>query len=167
MFWKHKDEPEEVNTTAKQQRYYKVALVGSKKSGSKTSFMQKCTGSSGNPVYKEMTVSGTKIILELWDTPYGSTEKVNAVVIGYDITSRKSYNTALDRWEGLLKNNTDAVKMVIGNKLDLAGNREVAECEGAVLADFVGTPLFHESIHSTTTLTTHFFWVCSLICLYL
>ena len=144
MFWKRKEEHEETNTVAPQQRYYKVALIGSKGSGSKTSLIRKCTGSNGVPAYKELMVRGNKIILELWDSPRNKETKVDAIMIGYDITSRESYNTALDAWDSLLKRNSNAVKMVIGNKLDLASNREVSACEGDVLADFVGTTLFHE-----------------------
>ena len=148
MFWKHKDEPEEVNSTAKFQYYHRVALIGSSSSDSRESLVQKCTGSKGNPVYKEMTLRGARVILELWNAPNPDVGNVNAVIICYDVINRESYNSVLDEWESLLKKNPDAVKMVVGNKLNPADSREVAECEGAILADFVGTPLFCEGVYN-------------------
>ena len=154
MFWKHKDEPEEVNSSAKFQYYHRVVFVGSSSSSdSRASLMQRCTGSKGNPVYKEMILRGTRIILELWDVLNADVDSVNAIVVCYDVTSRESYNSALDEWEGLLKKNPETTKMIVGNKFNLAGNREVFECEGVILADFVGTPLFCEGM---CVFTIHF-----------
>ena len=153
MFWKRKDESKEeggdsslVNKSAEAQRYLKVVFVGSRGSGTKTSFIEKYSGTNGYPAYKEMTWLGKRLILELWDDSDGSTTDADAIVFGYDITSRKSYNVAMDYRQPLIEKNPDAVKMVIGNKLDLAEKRTVSTNEGRILADVVHAACFHEGI---------------------
>lgn len=144
MFWRRKEKGEDkkladdnpVNRSAKNQIYFKVAFTGSRKSGSKTSLISKYAETSGCPAYKEVTSSWRKVILELWDDPNKKVEDIDCIVIGFDITDRSSYNKALNSCTNLLKDNPKAVRVAIGNKSDLAADRQVSEAEGYILADY-------------------------------
>ena len=87
---------------------------------------------------------GLVIRAQIWDTAgeerYKSVSKVyyrSAVgaLLLYDITSRKSFENALD-WLTRLKENAqeDVVILLVGNKKDLANQREVSMQEGADFA---------------------------------
>ena len=80
-----------------------------------------------------------KIILDLWDTPgqekYKSLLKFyikncDAIVIGYDVTSRSTFEGATNYWFNQVKDisNADLIYM-LGNKIDLINERNVTRTE--------------------------------------
>ena len=152
MFKKQKKQQEEA---AKAQKYLRFLFIGSEGSGTKTSFIEKFTGTKGNPVYKEVLVCGTSFILELWDSPDESVSDADCIVIGYDITDRDSYNNALYGSERIFKRNSSALKVVIGNKLDLADDRKVSVSEGRILADAANASAYYEGTKSLRLLFVH------------
>ena len=143
MFKKQKKQQEE---TAKAQRYLRFLFIGSEGSGTKTSFVEKLAGAKGNPVYKEVFVRETNFVLELWDSPDESVNDADCVVIGYDLTDRDPYNSALYGSEGVFKRNPNALRVVIGNKLDLVGDRKVSVSEGRILTDVANASVYCEGI---------------------
>lgn len=134
------------NEAASKQRYYKVLFVGYKQSGAKTTFIRKYTGTRGVPAYKELRVQNMDIIFELWDDPDTFVKDADGIVIGYDITDRKSYNMALESCRSLVERNSRAVIMVLGNKVDLESERKVSTKEGEILADYINASNFNEGI---------------------
>lgn len=155
MFWRRKEKGEgkkiaddnPVNTIANNQLYFKVVFVGSRKSGSKTSFIKKCAETSGCPAYKELVSDGQKVILELWDDLNKKVDNIDCIAIGFDITDRSSYNKVLNSYASFLKENPSAVKVVIGNKSDLAAERQVSIPEGYILADYAKGSEYFEGKH--------------------
>ena len=90
------------------------------------------------------TDDGLVIRAQIWDTAgeerYKSVSKVYyraavGALLVYDITSRSSFDNALD-WLTRLKENAqeDIVILLIGNKTDLVDKREVTTQEGAAFA---------------------------------
>lgn len=154
MLWRRKETdkklPEEhtENRIAKSQKYYRVLFIGSKKSGSKTTLISKYSGTNGSPAYKELPRKDNTI-LELWDDPIDKLRDFDCIVIGFDITDRKSYNTLLDPYRKLLKENPHIAKIIIGNKSDLSRDRKVTQDEGHILADYVGACGYFEGNNST------------------
>lgn len=136
------------NEAAKAQRYFKVLFVGYKGTGAKTNFITKYTGTKGVPAYKELLIGDKSVILELWDNPEVTVKDADGIVIGYDITSRTSYNMALNSCRELLERNPRALKMVIGNKSDLEDRRQVSIAECSILSDFAQTENYYEGIPS-------------------
>ena len=132
------------NEIAKTQRYFKVLFVGCEGTGAKTSFITKYTGTKGIPAYKELLVGDKNVILELWDNPSSAVRDADGIVIGYDITSRSSYNMALNYCRVLLEQNPRALKMVIGNKADLKDKRQVSTAECFILGDYAQAEDYYE-----------------------
>ena len=144
MFRKLKKQSEEVAEDSKCQYHFKIRFVGRRDSGTKTSFIQSYTGSSGSPSYRKVSLRGKKILLELCDGTRDDLKTVDAVVTGYDITDRSSYNKVLRDYRSYPGTDLHVPRMVIGNKLDLYDCRDVSRLDGLVLADMLETPLFYE-----------------------
>lgn len=141
-------EEEEAGVSTKYQYHFRILFVGGKCSGTKTSFIRKYTGTEGRPAYKELSLRGNKILAELYDRTCEDPNNLDAIVVGYDITDKVSYNTAIRDYRSYLDMNKSAIKMVIGNKLDLSSERQVSQREGLILADVVDTTLFYEGNNS-------------------
>lgn len=152
MFRKHKKQTVETDEDSKCQYNFKILFVGRRGSGTKTSFIKSYTGSSGSPAYRKVSLRGIKILLELYDNTFPEPKAVDAVVTGYDITDRVSYNKVFRDFCSYPGTDVRAVKMVIGNKLDLESNRQVSRLDGLVLADMLGTTFFHEGTYQFASL---------------
>ena len=143
---------------------YKVVFLGDCGVGSKTSFIKRycnnvfediTTSTIGVDYHaKKVEISGQTVNLMLWDITgqemFASiapvyTRNADALVFGYDITDRGSFESITGRWTELIKLALpDAQLMLIGNKLDLSERREVPFIEGEELATGLGTDLFFE-----------------------
>ncbi|CAK72940.1 unnamed protein product (macronuclear) [Paramecium tetraurelia] len=96
---------------------------------------------------KSLEFNNKAFKLQIWDTSgqeqYMSLLKnyftgSHGVLIVYDITNRQSF-TEISKWIELTKNpNTNVAKILVGNKSDLNGAREVTSEEGQQLANTQG-----------------------------
>ena len=99
--------------------------------------------------------SKKKVKLQIWDTAgqerYNSVnknlfQKVQGVIIMYDITNRASFEN-INKWLYLLSQNvSDKAKILVGSKLDLSEEKRiVTEEEGHNLADKNNMPFYETS----------------------
>ena len=99
--------------------------------------------------------SKKKVKLQIWDTAgqkrYNSVnknlfQKVQGVIIMYDITNRASFEN-INKWLYLLSQNvSDKAKILVGSKLDLSEEKRiVTEEEGQNLADKNNMPFYETS----------------------
>ena len=156
MFRKQKKQQE----ASKAQRCFKFLFVGSRRSDATTSFIEAFSHLKGNPVYKEMLVLQTSLVLELWDSPEVSVDDADCIVACYDVTDRDSYNEALYGCEAIFKRNPSALKAVIGSKIDMFDDRKVSVGEGRVLADFVEAQAYYEGSTYIYVCCSYFVTLC-------
>ena len=99
--------------------------------------------------------SKKKVKIQIWDTAgqerYNSVnknlfQKVQGVIIMYDITNRASFEN-INKWLYLLSQNvSDKAKILVGSKLDLSEEKRiVTEEEGQNLADKNNMPFYETS----------------------
>ena len=99
--------------------------------------------------------SKKKVKLQIWDTAgqerYNAVnknlfQKVQGVIIMYDITNRVSFEN-INKWLYLLSQNvSDKAKILVGSKLDLSEEKRiVTEEEGQNLADKNNMPFYETS----------------------
>ena len=99
--------------------------------------------------------SKKKVKLQIWDTAgqerYNAVnknlfQKVQGVIIMYDITNRASFEN-INKWLYLLsQNGSDKAKILVGSKLDLSEEKRiVTEEEGQNLADKNNMPFYETS----------------------
>ena len=99
--------------------------------------------------------SKKKVKLQIWDTAgqerYNAVnknlfQKVQGVIIMYDITNRASFEN-INKWLYLLSQNvSDKAKILVGSKLDLSEEKRiVTEEEGQNLADKNNMPFYETS----------------------
>ena len=99
--------------------------------------------------------SKKKVKLQIWDTAgqerYNAVnknlfQKVQGVIIMYDITNRASFEN-INKWLYLLSQNvSDKAKILVGSKLDLSEEKRiVTEEEGQNLADKNNIPFYETS----------------------
>ena len=151
---------------------FKVAFLGDSGVGAKTSFVIRYVRDTfsyfGEPTIgaafypKNLVIRGKKVKLELWDTAgqerFASLAPMYfrgayGIVIGYDITSRSSFDRAR-WWLSHIKHDYPDdryVLMIIGNKVDLEAERKVSYEEGEELAREFDVPLFFEGKCQTRT----------------
>ena len=107
---------------------------------------------------KDEIIDGKKVKVKIWDTAgqeqYKSLTRnfyrnSNGVVIVYDVTSRKTFNTVKD-WISSISDAADKdIKIIlIGNKIDLP--REVTTEEGRVMAQKFDIKFFETSAKDNT-----------------
>ena len=117
--------------------------------------------------------SKKKVKLQIWDTAgqerYNSVnknlfQKVQGVIIMYDITKRSSFEN-LDKWLYLLSQNvTDKAKILVGNKLDLSEEKRiVTEEEGQKIADKNNMPFYETSSKTGENVEKIFFTLAEAI----
>ncbi|KAI5888966.1 putative ras-related protein rab-18 [Schizophyllum commune H4-8] len=106
----------------------------------------------------KMDVGGRKVKLSIWDTAGQERFRTitasyyrgaQGVVLVYDVTNRESFE-ALPRWYAELETYVpaSAARVLVGNKVDKAGGREVPTPEGAAFAARMGS-LFVEASAKT------------------
>ena len=109
---------------------------------------------------KIVKLNNINIKVQIWDTAGQERymalnknifQKVQGIIIMYDLTSLSSFEN-VPRWLHLLSQNvSNKPKMLVANKLDLAeNNRMVTEEEGQKLADENNIPFFEGSGSSGT-----------------
>ena len=91
-------------------------------------------------------------------------QKVQGIILVYDLTDLKTYN-GLDKWIELIKDNSDDVPVVlIGNKLDDASeNRIVRYEEGKSYADKYGFLFFETSALNGKNVSKAVYSLCETI----
>ncbi|XP_062403974.1 EF-hand calcium-binding domain-containing protein 4B [Sardina pilchardus] len=158
-------------------RLFKIVLVGNSSVG-KTSLLRRFCNDSFHPgtsatvgidySVKTITVDGSQVALQMWDTAgqerYRSItkqffRKADGVVVMYDITAQQTF-TAVRQWLTSVQEGAgeDIPIMLLANKTDLEGKREVQECMGESLAKELQL-IFYEcsarSGHSVTEAMVH------------
>lgn len=154
---------------------YKVLIIGEGAVGKTSVASRYTTGAfkeshlmtiGANFMLKNIVLSnGESVRLSLWDT--AGQEKFrqivetyykgsSGVILVYDITRRASFEE-LDYWRSTAEHHVpDAKYVIVGNKLDLADQREVTEDEGRVLATKWNFPYFETSAMLNLNITELF-----------
>jgi len=143
---------------------FKILLIGDSGVG-KTSLIMRFTKNIFNEDFlnsigvdfksKDLNVEGKKIKLQIWDTAGQERFRTitssyyrtaHAIAIVFDITRRQSYEH-VKRWvediNKYAKENT--IKFLIGNKTDLANEKQVSYEEARALASQMNMTYFHLS----------------------
>lgn len=144
----------------------KVVLLGDTNTGAKTSFCSRYVNDAfdesakptlgPNLISKSISVRGSTVKITVWDIPGQENylqlaglyfRNANCIVLGYDITSRESFDAIRQRdYRTMIENYCpNALIMVIGNKYDLESERQVSPEDGRNLAEDCNTSLFFES----------------------
>ncbi|XP_064175419.1 EF-hand calcium-binding domain-containing protein 4B isoform X2 [Anguilla rostrata] len=144
---------EEAAVTCTPDRLFKVVLVGNSSVG-KTCLLRRFCDNCFQPgtiatvgidySVKTITVENSQVALQMWDTAgqerYRSItkqffRKVDGVVVMYDITAEQSF-TAVRQWLSSVREGAgdDIPIMLLGNKTDRPGEREVETGAGERLA---------------------------------
>ncbi|TRM70392.1 small GTPase superfamily [Schizophyllum amplum] len=103
----------------------------------------------------KMEVNGRMVKLSVWDTAGQERFRTitasyyrgaQGVVLVYDVTNRESFE-ALPRWYAELETYVPptAAKVLVGNKVDKAGGREIPTTEGAAFAARMGSAFVEAS----------------------
>jgi Ras-related protein Rab-6A len=148
---------------------HKAIFVGDSAVG-KTSilsqyFMNSCLSDHqptiGIDYFTKVITDGDKTIcLQIWDT--AGQEKFRALIpsyirnssvaiLVYDITHRLSFEN-LQKWHQTITNISNPVLIVVGNKVDLEGEREVSAEEGQKFARTIGSDFIETSVRIPGTL---------------
>ncbi|XP_030646421.1 ras and EF-hand domain-containing protein homolog [Chanos chanos] len=135
------------------ERLFKIVLIGNSSVG-KTSLLRRFCDNCFYPgtsatvgvdySVKTLTVDNSKVALQMWDTAgqerYRSItkqffRKADGVVVMYDITAEQSF-TAVRQWLASVQEGAgeDIPIMLLGNKTDLEGQREIQMSMGEKLA---------------------------------
>ena len=111
-------------------------------------------------IAKDISLEDADVRLVLWDI--AGQEKYEAVrsmylngaqgaILVYDITRRPSFEEIQDKWLSDFKQFavSDGKFILIGNKADLEGKRNVTTEQGSALAEEIGTQIFLETSAKT------------------
>ena len=147
----------------------KIIVIGDSSVG-KTNFIFRFVENKFNPAYVttvgfdykskiiKLPKSKKRVKVQIWDTAgqerYNAInknlfQKVQGVIIMYDITNRSSFDN-IGKWLHLLSQSvSNKIKMLVGNKLDLSDSqRIITEEEGRKAAD-ESNMLFYEASGET------------------
>ncbi|KAG2427245.1 hypothetical protein HYH02_014649 [Chlamydomonas schloesseri] len=104
---------------------------------------------------KKVDVEGKLVKLQIWDTAGQERFRTitsayyrgaQGILLVYDITDEASFNNVRNWMRNIEQHASDNVnKILVGNKLDLAEKRVVAEARGRALADEYGFRFFETS----------------------
>lgn len=162
----------------------KILLIGDPESG-KTSILLKYSSDTFSSDYintlgidfriKHLTIKNYKIKLQIWDTAGRERFKTittayykgaQGIFIVYDVTNRKSFEN-IEQW---LKNidkysysDSNIVKILIGNKIDINNKRVVTTTEGQELADLHQMIFFETSAKTGENIEDAFVMISSLV----
>lgn len=109
---------------------------------------------------KIINIDGRKVKLHIWDTagqerftPIVSSyyRGAQGMILVYDITDRNSFKH-IDKWLHEIERSGDpsVKKILVGNKTDVTGKREVTYVEGKKYADELGIPFLEVSAKMST-----------------
>lgn len=148
----NKDESGKATSTNKRPKSQKIVLIGDSNVG-KTSIIDQFienkfgeTKPSIGALHKLKNITNTngeEVQLDIWDT--AGQEKFKSIVpmyykgskgiiIVYDITSKDSFEGAKKWIQDIESNNNSACLILVGNKTDLAENREVTSDQASAYA---------------------------------
>ncbi|XP_031481128.1 ras-related protein RABA5d-like [Nymphaea colorata] len=115
---------------------------------------------------QSMEIDGKEVKAQIWDT--AGQERFRALtsayyrgaagaLVVYDISRRSTFES-IERWLDELRNHTDTtvVRMLVGNKSDLANIRDVTVEEGKSLAESEGLFFLETSALDSTNVKTAF-----------
>ena len=114
---------------------------------------------------KSFNYNGLNIKLQLWDTSgqerfRSLTQRIlkdaNGIAFVYDLTSKKSFDGVKSWLKDVEDNGPHLEKILIGNKCDLEGKREVAKEKAEKLATKKDIPLFDTSAKLNMRVTEAF-----------
>jgi small GTP-binding protein len=106
---------------------------------------------------RSMTIHDQKVRMQIWDTSgnerfrpiiHAHLTKVTVVVVVYDITDRRSFDTVQQYWLPYIYDQnfpTDQRVVIVGNKADRDSDRQVSTDEGHALASLWGLPFYEVS----------------------
>ena len=159
---------------------YKIMVLGESKVG-KTSLIKRYTKDQFGGVYlttvgmdfqdKIIEIEDKKVRLQVWDTAGQERfrnvtksyfQSSQGLVLVYDITDRESFEK-LNFWVDNIKNNApeNAKKILVGNKCDLANERQVSYEEGEKKASNYNIKFFESSAKEGTNVKEFFFYLAN------
>ena len=159
---------------------YKIMVIGESKVG-KTSLIKRYTKDEFGGVFlttvgvdfqdKIIEIDGKKVRLQVWDSAGQERfrnitksyfQSSHGFLIVYDITDRQSFEK-LNFWVNSVKNNApeNAKSILVGNKCDLANNREVSFEEGENYAKKYNIKFFETSAKDGTNVNDSFFYLAN------
>ena len=147
---------------------YKIIFIGDSCTGAKTSLINRIIGigfaednlstiGMGIETTKLVLKNGKEINLKLYDTAGQerfraitfktlSRNNIDFVVLGYDITNKRSFDSLFNWIDNIKECNTNTKLIyIIGNKMDLEGSREVGKEEGKRFAENLNLRFFEVS----------------------
>jgi Ras-related protein Rab-1A len=154
---------------------FKVLLIGDSSVG-KTSVLLRYVDDKFNAEFQTtigvdfkvstMSVNNKQIKLQLWDTAGQDRFKnivasyyrgAHGIILVYDITNQASFQN-VQRWFDEAQNylQKSVPKILIGNKADLPGQRQVRTEDGKALADRLGVEFLETSAKSSTNVRATF-----------
>lgn len=154
---------------------FRVILIGNAASG-KSSILMRFAENEYKGVYqatigldfkiKIFEIDGESVKLQIWDTAGQETFRTvtcsyykgaAGVIIFYDVTDKHSFK-AIEGWlEELDKYGSATVaRLLVGNKTDLEGQRQVSYAEGKALADRLGLKFLETSAKLSTNVSESF-----------
>lgn len=159
---------------------FKVVLLGDSAVGKtsliirylKNTFDDKVEGTIGMDFQsKTVQVGDRSVRLQLWDTAgqerFRSLVKsyirdAAAAVIVYDLTQRKSFESTKG-WVEEVRNvrGKEVLLVLVGNKLDMSGERAISTAEGQQLANEVGAHFAEMSAKSGENVAELFNWLAA------
>ncbi|KAF8367486.1 hypothetical protein PRIPAC_85315 [Pristionchus pacificus] len=116
---------------------------------------------------RQVEMNGKKIKLQIWDTAgqerfHAITtsyyRKANGIVLVYDITDAKSFDS-ISRWLRNIDENAseDVVKMLLGNKCDMADQRAISRERGEKVASDHSIRFLETSAKANINIDTAFY----------
>ena len=159
---------------------YKIMVLGESKVG-KTSLIKRYTKDQFGGVYlttvgmdfqdKIIEIEDKKVRLQVWDTAGQERfrnvtksyfQSSHGLLVVYDITDRESFEK-INFWMENIKNNApeNAKKILVGNKCDLANERQVSYEEGEKKASNYNIKFFESSAKEGTNVKEFFFYLAN------
>ena len=115
---------------------------------------------------KTFDLDCNNVKLQIWDTSgderfknmsYSYYKNVNGIIMVYDITNKQSFKD-IDNWFPEVEKHAsgDVNKMLVGNKCDLEGDRQVSYDEGKGYADQLGIKFIETSAKESINVASAF-----------
>ena len=166
--------------TAGKPPLYKIVMLGDSGVG-KTSLVARLTNPD-RPLNHDISATmGIEFDTQMLDTPHGKVKaqiwdtagqerfarvllptyfrKAKGVILVYDITNAKSFESLSERWMAQLNDHAsadDLAKLLVGNKSDLAANREVSTVKAQQFCQEYGMEMLETSAKSGSNVQAAF-----------
>ena len=121
---------------------------------------------------KEIEMNGLKLKLQIWDTSgqerfrsmtHTFLRNANGIAFVYDITNKRSFEGVKNWIKDAENNGTGFEKIIIGNKIDLEGRREVSHDYAEKYAIKKKIKRFETSAKTNINVNQHFDYLAKLI----